>query len=648
MLNAISKDKTFIIVAMLLAAVIRFDYLFASSFSLDADEAIVGLMAKHIKENHAVPIFYYGQHYMGSLEAIIVASFFELFGVSVAALKVVPLLFSILIVPLIYIAADLLGGKSSARFAALLFAIPPSCLVLWSTKARGGFVEVIFIGLLATIFAMQAFKEKEARVTLTATVGFLLGVGWWVNNQIIYFICPIGMIYLFYFYDREEGYNFFKAVRHFLTGTVSFFIGGIPYWIYNIQNNFVSLEMFKGSGSSDLAKHLEGFVTVAFPMLLGARRFWNEQDVFPGATAMAYVLVALVSVLLSLFLIGVKNGKKTDRLLISLVLLLFLATVFIFCFSSFGYLVLAPRYLLPLYVPIFLLIAWVLSKLLDISKILALSVAFLFFSLNILSSYAGGRAIAGEPYVYRGERVSRDHSELISWLSQNKITHVKTNYWIGYKLAFETNEAVTFSIFQTPHQIRMPEYQRDELVFGSPYVVVPKQARLLRKALAALGRSYHEAEASGYVIIYDFEPLYAASNLIDLSDAKVSASSDLEDATNAIDQELGTRWGSGMPQKAGMQFTVTFPALTTVSGFRYELGAWSHDFPRGLMVEGITGTGDRKQIYNPDSHEAVRYFLDGKREKVLFEPDQFKEVVFTQLGQDPIFDWSIAELEFFN
>jgi hypothetical protein len=45
----------------------------------NADEAIVALMARHILQGER-PIFFYGQAYMGSLDAYLVALGFLLFG----------------------------------------------------------------------------------------------------------------------------------------------------------------------------------------------------------------------------------------------------------------------------------------------------------------------------------------------------------------------------------------------------------------------------------------------------------------------------------------------------------------------------------------------------------------------------------------
>src|SRR5689334_1130253 len=57
----------------------------------DADQAIVGLMAKHLSELRAFPVFFYGQSYMLGVEAWLAAPLFLLFGPTITALKL-PLL----------------------------------------------------------------------------------------------------------------------------------------------------------------------------------------------------------------------------------------------------------------------------------------------------------------------------------------------------------------------------------------------------------------------------------------------------------------------------------------------------------------------------------------------------------------------------
>jgi len=62
-------------------------FLFWEQASFDADQAIFGLMAKHIAEGRAFPMFIYGDQYMLGVQAWLAAPLFAVFGPSVAVLK---------------------------------------------------------------------------------------------------------------------------------------------------------------------------------------------------------------------------------------------------------------------------------------------------------------------------------------------------------------------------------------------------------------------------------------------------------------------------------------------------------------------------------------------------------------------------------
>ena len=58
----------------------------------NADEAVVALMARHILQG-ARPIFFYGQAYMGSLDAYLVAAGFLIFGEQVWVVRLIQICF---------------------------------------------------------------------------------------------------------------------------------------------------------------------------------------------------------------------------------------------------------------------------------------------------------------------------------------------------------------------------------------------------------------------------------------------------------------------------------------------------------------------------------------------------------------------------
>src|SRR5439155_5825599 len=76
------------LLAVLLSVAVPRAYVLVKSRStlLDADEAVLGLMARHILHGH-FPIFFYGQNYLGSIEAFWTAVLFALFGATPLVLK---------------------------------------------------------------------------------------------------------------------------------------------------------------------------------------------------------------------------------------------------------------------------------------------------------------------------------------------------------------------------------------------------------------------------------------------------------------------------------------------------------------------------------------------------------------------------------
>ncbi|RIL12382.1 MAG: hypothetical protein DCC75_00555 [Proteobacteria bacterium] len=649
-------DLTFLAVLILVAALLRLDFLIANNFIIDADEAIVGLMGKHISEGRPIPVFYYGQHYMGSLEALAASLLFEWFGISQAALKVTPLFFSLLLVPLIYALTLELGGRTAARSSALLMAVPPCALVVWSGMARGGFIEVVFLGAVALLLTCKWLKREKPSQALAFLIGLVLGLGWWTNNQIVYFMLPIGFaIFGRILWSRKEGGSkLFTLILTMLFGLTGFWLGGAPFWIYNFQNDFVSFSIFGAADQSNLAKHWEGLWSAALPIILGARRFWQKTDAFAAATTSVYVLWAFIFALLLLWRfkqhLGLLVFKIDPQRPLEIFTLFIVSSICIFTFSSFGWLSEAPRYLLPLYIGLFPLAGCVLETLYRGAALRYVSHLCLaaLLAVNLLSSYMGGRALPGEPFVHAGERVSKDHGDLLSFLAEKRIGWVRTNYWIGYRLAFETCEQVKFLVFGQPHKVRIAGYQElpKNLSYETvPFVLVPSEAALVRRALDLEGFRYQHAQHSGYSIFFDIES--PQTNLVPIARAKylVSSSHHSEAAALAIDGDINTRWGSASPQAPGMEYVVQLEEPAAIRGFLYNLGDFQHDSPRSLQVQVAGPDGELATVLSEEDYKALRYLGDGEVFEFIMPPRTASKVIFRQLGRDSVFDWSIAELQ---
>src|ERR687884_45005 len=160
---------------------------------IDGDEAVVGLMARHIAFFGERPVFYWGQPYLGSLEAFSAAPLFRVFDSSTFVLKLVPAAYSLGFLGLSAILARRLFGTGAGLVTAAYLAMPPAMWAVWSTKARGGYAELLFLGealLLVTLILARA----PARRTLLFW-GVLAGLALWTHLLAVVYVAP-ALLYL--------------------------------------------------------------------------------------------------------------------------------------------------------------------------------------------------------------------------------------------------------------------------------------------------------------------------------------------------------------------------------------------------------------------------------------------------------------------
>lgn len=150
-----------------------------------AAEGIVGLMGRHILAG-ARPLFYYGQYYMGALEAYLAAGLFHLFGESMTTLRAVPTVFAVTWIPLAGVIAARLYGRRAGLLAAALVALPSQFVFEWGFQARGGHAEHVTLVLL-TLYLVLLALEHAGGVVLVA-LGFVVGFSFWVNQLAVAYL----------------------------------------------------------------------------------------------------------------------------------------------------------------------------------------------------------------------------------------------------------------------------------------------------------------------------------------------------------------------------------------------------------------------------------------------------------------------------
>ena len=142
----------FTALAALLVFVRAAVFIFRGYVDFNSDQAIVGLMAKHLSEFRSIPLFFYGQNYMLGVQSWIVAPFFWVARPSIAVLKTPLVLLNILAaVLLIRGVSNRLQLRPALGFVAALPFIMPTPAVAGSflqTLGASGVEPLLYVLIL--------------------------------------------------------------------------------------------------------------------------------------------------------------------------------------------------------------------------------------------------------------------------------------------------------------------------------------------------------------------------------------------------------------------------------------------------------------------------------------------------------------------
>lgn len=192
---------------LLLAVMVRVWLIVHTNGVIAGDEAMVGLQAEHILHGEH-PIYYYGQPYMGSLQMYFIAGIFLLTGPSVWAIRIEPLLISLVIVCLTWCFSAALADAAHLSIrakplfmviATLVAAFPPLYDTVEEMRTTGGYVEAFAIMLWLLFCAFRLTQRWSAgasarELTLRwAGIGFLIGLGFWIDPLVVYALLTIAL-----------------------------------------------------------------------------------------------------------------------------------------------------------------------------------------------------------------------------------------------------------------------------------------------------------------------------------------------------------------------------------------------------------------------------------------------------------------------
>jgi 4-amino-4-deoxy-L-arabinose transferase-like glycosyltransferase len=387
----------------------------SSAVPEDSDEAIVGLMARHLLHGE-VTTFYWGQPYGGTQEIILVAGVFGLFGTSLVALSVVPAaLVAITCVIVWRIGVRLFDATAAMAAACVLWLWPPYAIA--HTAREFGFYasDLLYCALLLLLALRIVERPSRLRVGI---FGLVVGLAFWETAQII----PIAVPVIAWTAWKAPG-----ALRHAWAGVGAAVLGALPWLIWNIEHSWASLLR-----RSDLHSYEHGLrllFSPLLPMLLGLRAPLTAQPILPK------VLMLLVYVLLLLaFVYAAWHARHSER---SLLYVVGAAFVLIWPISH--------RVTLLTSHPVYLIVISPVLALLVAQRATGLGRAVPLFALAALVSVV---SLHRMDVWYRTDTdhwpatLPRSFAPLSATLERLGVHRIYADYWIAYRLSFDTRERV--------------------------------------------------------------------------------------------------------------------------------------------------------------------------------------------------------------
>ncbi len=481
------------------ALALRVGVLLTTLDPIQSDEAVIGLMAQHVL-NGARPVFDYGLLYHGPLEAYLTAPFIAVFGMNRLVLRIVPLVFSLTFVGAIYLLGSKLYGRKSGLLSALYAAIPAPMLTIWGLRFGAGYIVVLALGTLCLALALDL--QRKARARKVSLLILLLAVSFWVHYVTGYYLLAIvlaGAIQKIGQRDRHPAHSF-SPLRARISVIL---LGG------TLLSCFLLPLLSATPLPANLVRNLAGLFTIALPVLVGFLQPSTADALFASQVtergALYPVAISLVvMVCLAVMWVGIRRLKQGDNLLfLFAAVTLTLFTVFYSMLHGPAVLLQEPRYLLPLYS----VLPLVILALLHLTEKAAWLRPVVFGGLLIFNLY-GNLTIdptLNQPYM-SGKSLS-DNRGLIEWLDEHGISHVYADYWIGYWLAFDSGEHIIPFIIAPGNQVgwnRYPPYVAAVQQSAHPaYVFVgeSEEARGFADNLAAR-RIRYDVEAVGVFAVY--------------------------------------------------------------------------------------------------------------------------------------------------
>jgi hypothetical protein len=546
------------------------------------DEAVTGEMALHILKGEP-QLFFWGQPYMGSLEAYLTSVLFLLFGHSAFILHLTDILIFTFILFLLNRIGSLVGGWMVGILAATYWAVSPLYLSIIGTLATGGHEEACAFGTFVLFgICWLAFKPLKKQASTSFLVGLMGGLGWWSSLLIAPFLLA-GAFGLSLAKPR------LLRTRIPWMGLAGFLLGSSPFWLWEFLHDFSTFSFFEGHGVGIFSQLLSRIYTVLrfslFQSFLGD--WWDGHSVLPSISPFLawtiLIIIYLPAFLISLIaifqwigrIVSHRNPFQGPR---DMVVVAFWVLVLAFATSEQGANG-SLRYSLALYVPMTILLALWLEKIFHFSRALGMTTLLGLLCFNLFLHHLFLDEFKNLPY--------RPVDNLIKALKDHGIRYAYADNRISQVLTFESGEAIVCADY-----LGQRNFNYLRAVDGAPArdVAIVTHQKLgkpypetMAAALRLLGGSCKRKEVGPFVFWYDFKEPAVSLSPLSAKDWRITASQEEGQTDLMKDRDILTAWK--IRKQAGDYVSVDLGSLKSVARISILPGHLGFGLPSGFKLE---------------------------------------------------------------
>ncbi|MGX7670523.1 hypothetical protein [Plantactinospora sp. DSM 117369] len=181
----------------------------------NSDEAVTGLVARHVAQGREFPLFFYGQYYMGALESYLAAPLFAVLGSSTFVLRLPNLLLYAAFLALMWQLTRRLYTPWLAAATVGLLALGSDRIVKNQLIAGGGYPEMNPAGALLVLLAVNLGLGVVRRPgPAYAGFGLVAGLTLWDDWLILPYVGAATAVLLGFGWRSLNPFQTPVAVRH--------------------------------------------------------------------------------------------------------------------------------------------------------------------------------------------------------------------------------------------------------------------------------------------------------------------------------------------------------------------------------------------------------------------------------------------------